>query len=409
LCEVITDKLTAKIPSSYAGKVTKLHYKVDEICQVGQPLLEMEVDDSVKVKGEVKKEETPEAKPAPQAQAAPSVEKEVEENVYTTPAVRNLARSHNVDISKVKGTGKKGRITKEDILNFAETGGKEKPAAQEPPKPKERPIASEKPKEKAIPQGTPSPTPGYVSHKEAKRGDKVVKLTGIRKAMVKSMTDSLVIPHYNSQVFFNIETVKRVRKIYLDSNPKKKFTMMPILIKAFSSALLEFPIFNSVVNPETNEDGTIIEYVQKADINMCLAIDTPSGLLVPNLKCCQKKSMMEINEEFKQLVERGRTGTVTQSDLAEGTFTLSNIGNVGCISGAPVIFRPQVAVAAVGITRTLPNFVNEGGKVKIFPMDVMVCCMSNDHRIINAKTTANFLNRVKYYLENLDALLLLLR
>lgn len=368
-----------------------MNFKADEICQVGQPLLEMEVDDSIKVKDEIKKQgekkeehvEKPEKKVEPvKAPESPPQIQVSPENIYTTPAVRNLALQLKIDLSRVQGTGKKGRITKEDVLNYQE------PAKKEPQSVTKEPVKAEPKK---------------------KREDKVVKLTGIRKAMAKSMTDAVAIPHYNTIDFISIETLKKARKTYLDANPKKKLTMMPFLIKACATALQNYPVLNSLVDPTKLVDGAATEYVQKAEVNMSLAIDTPSGLLVPNLKSVQRKSVLEINEEFQQLVEKGRKGALTQTDLSDGTFTLSNIGNIGCITGTPVVFRPQVAIAAVGTILTVPNYTTVKGETKVNPIDVVGVSLTCDHRIINGATAVKYLRTVKEYLENLESLLIILK
>ena len=399
LCEVITDKLVAKIPSSYAGKIMKLHYKNDEICQVGQPLLDMEVGDDVQTKEAPKKEEPhAESKPEPGRALSHIVVKAAEpeqapkpveaEQVLATPPVRALAQKMNINLKLVKGTGKDGRITKEDVLKFAE--GSAAPAA---------------PEQKAPKAEMPKPVPPPVSAQ-----DKVIKLTGMRKAMTKSMTEALTIPHYNLQDEFGMDKLKKIRKVYMDANPGKKITFLPFFVKAFSLALLDFPVFNSLSNPQVDKEGYIYEYIEKADHNISIAIDTPSGLVVPNLKAVQYKSILQINEEIRELIDRTRKGTLTQADLTNGTFTLSNIGNIGGMTGSPVIFRPQVAIAAMGQMRMVPDFVKQpNGEFIIKPKEVISVSVSCDHRVVDGATGARFVARVKQYIESIDSLLLTLK
>ena len=400
LCEVITDKLVAKIPSTYGGKVTKLNYKPDEICQVGQPLLEMEVGDDVKVKEEIKKEEhaPAEHKPeppkaeAPKVEAAPKAEAPKHEpapggKILATPTVRALAMEMKVDLKKVVPTGKGGRITKNDLLKYAESM-QAKPAA---------PVAEPTPV-------APAPAPVATGQ------DKSVKLSGIRRAMVKSMTDALSIPPYNIQEEVFLDKLKHIRKVYTDANPKNKLTYLPFFIKAFSQAMLEFPLFNALVSPMTDKEGYITEYIEKAEHNISVAVDSPAGLLVPNLKSVQSKSIIQINEELKGLIERARKGSLTQADLTDGTFTFSNIGNIGGLTGAPMIFRPQVAIAATGRIRVVPDLLKlPNGEYTVVPRDSVIVTMSCDHRIIDGATGVRFLNLVKKYIENLDTLLLTLK
>ncbi len=393
----------AKIPSTYAGKVTKLNYKADEICQVGQSLLEMEVGDDVKVKEEVKKEEhaapePPKAEPPkaepPKAEppkAEPKREAAPEGKVLATPAVRALAMEMKVDLKKVTPTGKGGRVTKSDVLKFAESM-----------KAGAAPIAEPAPAHEAEPKPAAPPV--------ALGQDRTVKLTGIRRAMVKSMTDALTIPPYNVQDEVSIEKLKVIRKAFLAANPKSKITYLPFFMKAFSQAMLEFPVFNAQANPNVDKEGYIHEYIEKADHNICIAVDSPSGLLVPNVKAVQNKSILQINEEVRELIERARKGTLTQADLSDGTFTVSNVGSLGLKIGTPVIFRPQVAICAVCRTETVPKFVKlPNGEYKIEPNDVVGLSLSCDHRIIDGATGARFLNLVKKYIEEIDTLLLTLK
>ncbi len=388
---MITDKLVAKIPSSYAGKVTKLSFKADEICQVGQSLLEMEVADDVKVKEEAKGEEPAaheEAKPEPKPkQEAKAPEAPVEGKVLATPAVRGLAAELKVDLKKVKATGKGGRVTKSDVLKFAEemksAGASQGGAA---------PAAKEE-------HVTKTPAAALAQ-------DRTVKLTGMRKAMTKSMTDALIIPPYNIQEDFSIEKLKVIRKSYAAAYPKHKITYLPFFVKACSQAMLQFPMFNSVVNPTLASDGYISEYIQKADHNIAIAIDSPAGLVVPNIKSVQNKSIMEISEDLKQLIERARKSTLTHDDLSDATFTFSNIGNLGCLNGTPMIFRPQVALAAMGKTRVVAEFTKlPNGEFKMTPTEVVGVSLSCDHRIVDGATGAKFITLVKKYIEDIDCLL----
>lgn len=422
--------------------------KADEICQVGQPFLEMEVGDDVKVKEEVKKEEhaepekKPEPKPEPKAEEKPEPKKS--EKVLATPAVRALAQEMGIDLKLVTPTGKSGNITKNDILKFAESQKSgAKPAKQEEQQgetkvlatPAVRGLAGEMnvdlKKVKATGKGgriTKEDVMKYAeSQKGAKQapaaepvaqkapagpleGDRVVKLTGIRKAMAKSMTDALTIPPYNIQEEFYLDKLKKVRKAYLALNPKNKLTYLPFFVKAFSQAMLEYPVFNSHCNPVTDKEGYITEYVEKADHNISIAVDSPSGLLVPNIKAVQTKSILQINEEIRQLIERARAGNLTNEDLSDGTFTVSNIGNIGGMNGTPVIFRPQVALGAIGRIRTVPDYIKKpNGELELVPREVVGVCMTCDHRIMDGATGARMIMLVKRYIEDIDSLLLTLK
>lgn len=365
----------------------------------------MEVGDEVKAKEEVtehehKKEvapapapETPKAE-APKQKSEPKRETGPAGKVLTTPAVRSLALEMKVDLAKVTPTGKGGRVTKEDVMKYAETM-KAAPTTQAPPAQRAAPT------EQTIPAQAPV---------VALEHDRVVKLTGIRKAMAKSMTDALTIPPYNLQEEMCIEKLKKIREVYQKANPKSKMTYLPFFIKAFSQAMLQYPVFNALSNPTPDKEGYITEYIEKAEHNISIAVDSPDGLVVPNIKSVQRKSILEINEEVRALIERGRTGTLTHEDMSDGTFTLTNLGSTGGLVGSPVIFRPQVAIAAIYKMRTAVEFVKkpDGGR-EIKAKEVMGTSLSCDHRIIDGATGARFITVVKSYIEDIDSLLLTLK
>lgn len=397
MCEVITDKLVAKIPSSFAGKIVKVNFKNDEICQVGETLLHLEVDDNVVVKEEASSSEHGEEKVKEEPPKAPKEEapkKEVKQEapagrkILATPAVRGLAQEMKIDLSKVTATGKGDRITKDDVLKYAESmKGKPSAGKQES---KQEPVVAAQP--------------------IALEQDSLKKLTGIRRAMVKSMTDALTIPPYNLQDCVCIEQVKKLRNDYIKFNPGKKLTYLPFFLKAFSQAMLKYPMLNAVVNPNVDSEGYIYEYIEKAEHNISIAIDSPAGLVVPNVKSVQRKSIVQINEELRALIERGRKGTLTHSDLTDGTFTLSSISGIGSRVGTPVIFRPQVAIAAMCRIETVPDFIQKpNGDYEMNPIEIMHLSLTCDHRIINGVTAAKFMNEVKKHVEDIESLLLTLK
>ena len=293
--------------------------------------------------------------------------------VLATPAVRGLATEMNIDLTKVTPTGKGGRITKNDLLKYAETM-KSGTATKEP-----------------AAQVIPPPTPAV-----ALQNDRTVQLVGIQRAMAKSMTDAVSIPSYNLQDDICIDKINIIRKAFTKAHPKTKLTYLPFFIKAFSQAMVKYPIFNAIFNPKTDSEGYITDYIEKADHNIAIAIDSPTGLVVPNLKSVQRKSIIQINEELQQLIERGRTSKLTHEDLTDGTFTLSNMGTMGGLIGSPIIFRPQVAIAAMYRIRTMGYFVTKpDGSSDLKTKQIMGVSMSCDHRIIDGATGAIFITVVR--------------
>jgi 2-oxoisovalerate dehydrogenase E2 component (dihydrolipoyl transacylase) len=184
-----------------------------------------------------------------------------------------------------------------------------------------------------------------------------------------------------------------VRNMLKDEAMKSgvKLTFMPFLIKAASESLKQFPILNS------NLDAEKMTVHYKSSHNVSVAIHTPAGLVVPNVKDCQTKSILEIARELNELQEKGQKGTLTPADFANGTFSLSNIGVIGGTYTHPCIMPPQVAIGAVGKISKVPRF---GPNDEVVAANIMIVTWCADHRIIDGVTMASFSNLWKNYLEN---------
>jgi 2-oxoisovalerate dehydrogenase E2 component (dihydrolipoyl transacylase) len=281
---VFTDKLVAKIPSTHDGVIKSIKYQNDEICLVGKALVEIEVEEdnqaaATSAPTEASKKASPTAAAAEDTSSSSSSEEtgkvgrtslsaavEASNNkALATPAVRSIAKRHGIDISKVPASGKDGRVLKEDILNFIDgktftktpaTSGATKSVPQE--QVKMAPLTGVKPE------------------------DQVKKLTGMKKAMTKTMTESRSIPFFTFQDEVDATELMKLRQLLKKNH--KNLTLLPFFVKAASLAMQEYPIVNSNFNPETDEEGYIKEYVIKKDHNFAIAIDSKDGLTVPNVK-----------------------------------------------------------------------------------------------------------------------------
>lgn len=220
--------------------------------------------------------------------------------------MRFLLKQYNINPLLVTPTGKDNRISKEDVLRYINS--------QQQPK---------QTQEKATPSHVQAKKPEIIE------GDQTIKLGGFQKAMTKTMTQSIQIPSFLYTDEFNVDKLTRVRsEMNRLEKGKFKFTYMPFFIKAVSNALLEFPHMNSNVNPEVGSDGYIFEYIVKKDHNISIAIDSPEGLVVPNIKRVQDKSLLQIQKELYDLRDKAQNRKLTSDDLKDGTFTISNIGNI---------------------------------------------------------------------------------
>uniref|UniRef100_A0A8C2CM96 Dihydrolipoamide acetyltransferase component of pyruvate dehydrogenase complex n=1 Tax=Cyprinus carpio TaxID=7962 RepID=A0A8C2CM96_CYPCA len=392
ICEVQSDKASVTITSRYDGVIRKLYYDVDSIALVGKPLVDIETDGG-QVKG-----------PQEDVVETPAVSQEEHTHqeikglkTQATPAVRRLAMENNIKLSEVVGTGKDGRILKEDILNFIarQTGAILPPAPfqeiRPPPPAAAVPSApAAKPKEKMTPPSVPTPAipkPVFTGK------DHTEPIKGFQKAMVKTMSAALKIPHFGYKDEVDLSQLVRLRSELkgLAESRGVKLSYMPFFIKAASLGLLHFPILNSSLD----ENCTNITY--KAAHNIGLAMDTSQGLLVPNVKNVQMLSVFEIAVELNRLQTLGAAGQLGTADLTGGTFTVSNIGSIGGTYAKPVILPPEVAIGALGKIQVLPRFNHKGEVVKAHIMNVS---WSADHRIIDGATMCRFSNLWRSYLEN---------
>lgn len=398
VCEVQSDKATVEITSRFDGVVARVYSVEGDVVKVGSTLIDIRTEGSAV--------ETPAAGAARPAAAAPSSSAVVEQSrqagipasskILTTPAVRKIAKENKVDLSLVIPTGPKGRIIKEDVQRYIQ--GKQAPVAAAP-------------RAAAPSHSAAHHTPGPVSNTPVPSGvvpqDQRVPIRGIQRMMVKSMTESLQIPHltYCEEVTF--DRLRQLRESLKADLGKRgiKFSYMPLLIKATSLALAHYPVLNASIA----ENGT--EMIYHSNHNIGLAMDTPKGLLVPVIKQVQLKSILDIAIELGHLQEAASKGALTEAHLSGGTFSLSNIGSIGGTYAAPVVVLPQVAIGALGRTQVLPRYVDkrgepaslesiENGEAIVAPVSIMNVSWSADHRVVEGATIARFSNKFKNYIEN---------
>ncbi|KAG2790487.1 Lipoamide acyltransferase component of branched-chain alpha-keto acid dehydrogenase complex [Phytophthora cactorum] len=406
VCEVQSDKATVEITSRYDGVVTKVHYEVGEMAKVGSTLIDIDVDEATAatMQGSGKKKgapiprrtptpvatepvaapapeapfPTPIAAPTPVVSRVPIAPRRLEaEKLLTSPSVRRLSKEHNVDLHDVEGTGPQGRILKGDLLEYI------RKLATQPLKP--APAAG---------QSTAVTQPLAVDGSNATylQQDTVVPLTPIQKMMVKSMNAALKIPHFGYADEIRMDALYELRKELkpLAELRGVKLSFMPFIIKAASLALKHYPMLNATVN-ESESELTLV-----AAHNISVAMDTPTGLIVPNVKNVQAKSIIEIAEDLNRLQQLAVAGKLAPSDLTGGSFSISNIGSIGGTYMSPVLMVPQVAIGAIGQIQKLPRYDEEGN---VEPVRLMKVSWSGDHRVIDGATMARFSNQWKAYLE----------
>ena len=406
ICEVQSDKATVEITSRFDGEIKKLYYKQGDMASVGTPLVQIDAEGDVEqVSVDSIKEEDNE-KVAEEDTSSSSTNEHIISpstgRVLCSPAVRHIAKTNNIDLNTINGSGPKGRITKGDIMqymsNSASSSTTTSTITQTSP-----PINISQ--QVSIPQAvstnstTPSVTQPYVNRFTYTGQDEVHKISGIERIMVKTMQNALKVPLFGYKDDINVGKLNELRKSLKVSASTYGINLsnLPLIIKASSLALLHFPQLNAHVNDDCTE------IIHKSSHNIGIAVDTPRGLLVPNIKDCQNKSVLEIALEIKRLAELGREGKLGSNDLTGGTFTISNIGSIGGTYAAPVVVVPEVIIGAIGKFQTLPRY-NENNE--LVPQDIMNVSWSADHRVIDGATVARFSNLLKSYLED-PALMLL--
>ncbi|XP_026475085.1 lipoamide acyltransferase component of branched-chain alpha-keto acid dehydrogenase complex, mitochondrial-like [Ctenocephalides felis] len=387
ICEVQSDKASVTITSRYDGVVAKIHHDVDSVALVGKPLVDIDIEDDGDDKAETDGSSSSDGE-APKPAAAqktetsePVAEEKTSKKVLATPAVRRIAMQNKLDLSTVQATGRGGRVLKEDILVHLNQTADGKPMSAE---------VQEK-----IMAGRQSQQAETVV-----KEDYMVPIKGVQKVMFKTMNDALKIPHFACSEEINITKLVELRNSVKEIAAQSgiKLTFMPFFIKAASKCLEKYPILNSSIDDK--EENIIF----KGAHNITIAIDTPQGLVVPNVKNVQAKNILQIAAEVNRLQEAGLKNSLRPEDFAGGTFTLSNIGNMGGTYTHPVILAPQVSIGAIGKAQVLPRFGPDGESiVKAHILTVSWCA---DHRVIDGATMVNFSTQWKKYLENPNLLML---
>ncbi|KAG8533263.1 uncharacterized protein KY384_002046 [Bacidia gigantensis] len=298
---------------------------------------------------------------------------DVESNVsaqhasLATPAVRGILKELEIDISAIKGTGRDGRVLKDDVHKYAAQRDAAKPEASS------RPAM-------AVDEG---------------QIERPMTLTPIQSQMFKTMTRSLNIPHFVFADEIDITALKALRS-KLNNAPEQmqKLSYLHFIVKAVSLALEEFPLLNARV--DESHDNHKPQLIMRGKHNIGIAMDTAQGLLVPNIKNVASRSIKEIAAECTSLQVLAKESKLSAKDLAGGTITVSNVGSVGGTYVAPVIVQSEVAILGLGKARTTPAFNEDGSVVR---KQVMNFSWSADHRVVDGATMARMAERVKGFIE----------
>ena len=380
LLEISTDKVDAEIPSPAAGVLAQILVKENETVAVNTVVAvldgEGEPAGAPVASTPAETHAAPAAVPAtptviPEAPVAPSAEK-----VRSSPLVRRLARERNVDLTRVRGTGQGGRVSKKDVLAYlaGRAGTAAPPAALQ-----------------AAPSAVASPAAGPMVFSGPTQ---VVPMTPMRKQIAEHMVASRRTSAHVSTVFeVEMSRVWDLRARQAEEFERRngiKLTYTPFFVRAVVEAIREFPVLNSSL------EGPNIVY--KRDINIGVAVALETGLIVPVIKGADGKNFLGVARAVQDLAERARTKRLSVDDVQGGTFTITNPGIFGSLLGTPIINQPQVAILGVGAIEK--RAVVRDDAIAIRPM--VYLALSFDHRIIDGAVADQFMGRVKHRLEKWD-------
>lgn len=392
--EIATDKVDSDVPSPVAGKLKEILVNVDGIAKIGEPIAILEVDgevasaEPVAVSTEATSALEPEVSVVTELekplQSAQSFETSPSGKFYS-PLVKSIAQAENIstaELDNIQGSGKEGRVTKEDILKFIED--KKSGKVSEPVQAQTR--ASE--------PVQPKPQPVMVSGE-----DEIIEMDRMRKMIAQNMVASKQIaPHVTSFIEADVTNIVLWREKNKDEFQKKngeKITFMPIFIEAIAKAIKDFPMINVSV------DGDRI--IKKKNINIGMAAALPSGnLIVPVIKNADQYSLAGLAKQVNDLANRSRQNKLKPEEIQGGTYTITNIGSFGNTLGTPIIPQPQVAILAVGAIVKKPAVIETPQGDMIAIRHKMYLSHAYDHRVVDGALGGMFVQRVARYLEAFD-------
>ena len=391
--EIATDKVDSEVPSEVSGILTEILFQVDDVVQVGQTIAYIEVSGGVVV--DAPSEET--------TAAATSIEKQVEtvkEAVATpdfndserffSPLVKNIAKEEGISVAELEaiaGSGKDGRVTKDDILKYVSD---QKAIVKDHVLPSvAQPIA----------QNQQPATAAKAAPVSVNGGDEIIEMDRMRKLISGYMMASIqTSAHVQSFIEVDVTNIVKWRdkvKGAFEKREGEKLTFTPIMMEAVAKALKDFPGMNISVNGDT--------IIKRKNINLGMAAALPNGnLIVPVIKNADQLNLVGMAKAVNDLGNRAKTGKLKPDDTQGGTYTVTNVGTFGSVFGTPIINQPQVGILALGAIRKVPAVIEtpEGDFIGI--RQKMFLSHSYDHRVVDGALGGSFVKRVGDYLEAFD-------
>lgn len=395
--EIATDKVDTEVPSEVDGVLIEKLFEVDDVVQVGQTIAIIETEGEASEGGEKEEKHLigePEvvttdanmeavAKSVSDAKTATtSTDFSASERFYS-PLVKNIAKEENIgldELERIEGSGKEGRVTKNDILKYVENRGTQQPAQPTMPNQAQKAAASKAP----------------IS---VNGEDEIIEMTRMGKMIAHHMVESVqTSAHVQSFIEVDVTNIWNWRNKVKNDYQKRegeKLTFTPIFMEAVAKAIKDFPMINISV------DGDKI--IKRKNINLGMAAALPDGnLIVPVIKNADQLNLVGMSKAVNDLANRARIGKLKPDDTQGGTYTVTNVGTFGSVFGTPIINQPQVGILALGAIRKVPAVVEtpEGDFIGI--RHKMFLSHSYDHRVVNGALGGQFVQRVADYLESFD-------
>lgn len=386
LLEVATDKVDSEVPSDVSGTITEIRFSENDVIKIGETIALIDSNGEVvkdKKKQEVQVSKAPKEKPKKKqatVKTVPSVG--IQNNAFYSPLIVNIAKEHHIsydELSRIKATGKDGRLRKSDLMNY---------------------IAEGRPYKFSGTQNNYDPTAYRIPMLDLDKGEgKIIEMDRMRKMIADHMVYSKhTSPHVTAYVEADLTDLVNWRNENKEKFQKKygeKLTFTPLFVEAVSKAIRDFPNINASV------DGDKI--IVKEHINIGMATALPSGnLIVPVIRDSDKKQLEELAAEVNEKVEKARNNRLNADDISGSTFTISNVGTFGSVMGTPIINQPEVAILALGIIKKRAEVIEGPKGDEIAIRSMMYLSLSFDHRVVDGYLGGSFLRRVADYLEQFD-------
>ncbi|ASV31344.1 dihydrolipoamide acetyltransferase family protein [Maribacter cobaltidurans] len=407
--EIATDKVDSEVPSEVDGVLVEKRFDVDDIVKVGQVVAVIEIEGAGEVSDEAEEQDSMEKEMAAVAEHAvvqakeaissPTPDYSASERFYS-PLVKNIAKEEGVsfeELESISGTGKEGRVTKNDILDYIE--GRSNGSVEK---------VESKSTERMAPQPTPDKKqdaePLNTGQKEEMKvkvgaGDEVIPMSRMGKLIAKHMADSVsTSAHVQSFIEVDVTNIVNWRnkvKAAFEKQEGEKLTFTPIFMEAVAKALKKYPMMNISV------DGDNV--IKKKNINIGMAAALSDGnLIVPVIKNADQLNLVGMAKVVNDLAERSRNNQLKPDEVKDGTYTVTNVGTFGSVFGTPIINQPQVGIMALGAIRKIPSVIETEEGDFIGVRSKMYLSHSYDHRVVNGALGSMFAKSVADYLEAWD-------